>query len=96
MREPNEELPSPSLSVSTIANLVESFPEAIAVRVERLTAARQRLMDIDDAAEYLGMTAHALRHKAGVDVPCIRIDGRLRFDRQDLDMCIDRAKREGI
>jgi len=37
-----------------------------------------------------------LRHKAGVDVPCTRIDGKLRFDRRDLDRYIDRAPREGV
>jgi hypothetical protein len=37
------------------------------------------------------MTEDALRHKAGVDVPCVRIDGKLRFDRREVDRYIDRA-----
>lgn len=53
-------------------------------------------MDVEAAAKYLGMTTTALRHKAGVEVPWVRIDGRLRFDRRDLDRYIDRANREGI
>ncbi len=38
----------------------------------------------------------ALQHKAAVDMPCVRIDTKLRFDRRDIDRYIDRAKREGI
>lgn len=57
---------------------------------------QQRLMEVEDAAKYLGMTPHALRHKAGVDIPSVRIDGKLRFDRRELDLYIDRAPREGV
>jgi hypothetical protein len=42
------------------------------------------------------MTAHALRHKAGIEVPVVKIDNKLRFDRRDLDRYIDHAKREGV
>jgi hypothetical protein len=86
----------PERSTSAIENLMERIADAIAVRVERITGTRQRLMDVEDAAAYLGMTPHALRHKAGVDVPSIRLDGKLRFDKRDLDVCIDRAKRNGV
>lgn len=53
-------------------------------------------MDVKDAARYLGMTEDALRHKSGVDIPCVRMDGKLRFDRRDLDRVIDRAPRNGV
>lgn len=76
--------------------MIEAIADAVALRLERMAGMRQRLLDIHQAAEYLGMSEHALRHKAGVDVPCIRIDGKLRFDRRDLDRCIDRAPREGV
>lgn len=76
--------------------MIEAIAEAVAVRLERLAGMRQRLLDVHKAAEYLGMSEHALRHKAGVDIPCIRMDGKLRFDRRDLDRCIDRAPREGV
>lgn len=46
--------------------------------------------------QVLGHDYHALRHKAAVDIPCVRIDTKLRFDRRDLDRYIDRAKREGV
>jgi Helix-turn-helix domain len=76
--------------------LIEAIADAVARRLERMAGMRQRLMDLKDASAYLGMTEEALRHKAGVDVPCIRIDGRLRFDRRDLDRWIDRAPRQGV
>jgi hypothetical protein len=68
----------------------------VARKLERMAGMQQRLMDVKDAAKYLGMTEDALRHKAGVDIPCVRIDGRLRFDRRELDRWIDRAPREGV
>jgi hypothetical protein len=76
--------------------MIEAIAEAVALRLERMAGMRQRLLDIHQAAEYLGMSEHALRHKAGVDVPCTRIDGKLRFDRRDLDRYIDRAPRQGV
>ena len=65
--------------------MIEAIADAVALRLERMAVVRQRLLDIHQAAEYLGMSEHALRHKAGVDVPCTRIDGKLRFDHRDLD-----------
>ena len=70
--------------------------EAVARRIEQLLNNLPRLLDIEDAARYLGLTVHALRHKAGVEIPVVRIDSKLRFDRRDLDRYIDQAKREGI
>ena len=76
--------------------MIEAIAEAVASKLERMISASQRLMDLDEAARYLGMSPHALRHKAGTDIPCVRIDSKLRFDRRELDRCIDRAKREGV
>jgi hypothetical protein len=76
--------------------LIEAIANAVALKLERMAGMQQRLMDVKDAARYLGMTEDALRHKAGVDIPCVRIDGRLRFDRRELDRYIDRAPRQGI
>jgi hypothetical protein len=76
--------------------LIEAIADAVARKLERMAGMQQRLMDVKDAAKYLGMTEDALRHKAGVDIPCVRIDGRLRFDRRELDRWIDRAPREGV
>jgi hypothetical protein len=76
--------------------LIEGIAQAIAAKVERMAGMQQRLMDLEAAAKYLGMTTHALRHKAGREIPRVRTDGKLRFDRRDLDRYIDRANREGI
>ena len=72
--------------------MFEAIAEAVAIKLERLASASPRLLEIEEAAKYLGMTPHALRHKAGVEIPVVRIDNKLRFDRRDLDRYIDRAK----
>jgi hypothetical protein len=64
--------------------MIEAIAEAVAVKLERMMNASQRLMDVDEAARYLGLSAHALRHKASIEVPCVRIDAKLRFDRRIL------------
>lgn len=76
--------------------MIEAIADAVALKLQRMAGMSQRLMDIDEAAKYLGMTTHALRHKAAIDIPCVRIDSKLRFDRRDLDRYIDQAKREGV
>jgi len=77
-------------------SLIEAIANAVASRLQHWAGTTQRLLDIDQAAQYLGMTAAALRHKAGIDLPCVKIDAKLRFDRRDLDRFIDRARREGV
>jgi hypothetical protein len=74
----------------------EALADAIAVRLERMASCNQRLLEVEQAAEYMGMTPTALRHKAGVEVPVVKIDSKLRFDRRDLDRYIDQAPREGV
>ena len=76
--------------------LIASIAEAVAAKLELMAGSTQRLLDIDAAAMYLGMTTAALRHKAGIDIPVVKIDSKLRFDRRDLDRFIDRAPREGV
>jgi hypothetical protein len=76
--------------------MIEAIAEAVAQKLEWMARTSQRLMDVEEAAKYLGLTCHALRHKASVEIPCVRIDSKLRFDRRDLDRYIDCAKREGI
>jgi hypothetical protein len=75
--------------------LVEAIADAVFLRVEDLIHLPQRLYDLERAAEYMGMTPDSLSHKAGVEIPVVRLDRKLRFDRRDLDRFIDRAKREG-
>lgn len=105
MPECNEIAPMPGASRAFGASvaaasagdfLIEAIANAVALKLERMAGMHQRLMDVKDAARYLGMTEDALRHKSGVDIPCVRMDGKLRFDRRDLDRVIDRAPRNGV
>jgi hypothetical protein len=77
--------------------LIQAIADAVASRLQRWAGCTQRLLDIDQAAAYLGMTAVALRHKAACgEVVVVKIDAKLRFDRRDLDRFIDGARREGV
>ena len=94
MKPISEQPPAQELSAGDL--MIDAIATAVASKIERMAGMRQRLLDIHSAAEYLGMTEPALRQKAGVDIPCVRIDGKLRFDRRDLDRLIDRAPRQGV
>ncbi len=83
-------------SLPTLEELAQGVAEIIAIKVESIAGTKQRVMGIEDAATYLGMTPHSLRHKARVEIPCVDLDGRLRFDKRDLDMYIETAKRKGV
>jgi hypothetical protein len=76
--------------------MIEAIAQAVAQKLEQYAGMQQRLMEVEEAAKYLGMSPAALRHKAGVEIPCVRIDGKLRFDRRDLDRYIDKAPRQGV
>jgi hypothetical protein len=76
--------------------LIEAIANAVAQKLGRMTGAQQRLMALEEAAMYLGMSIHALRHKAGTEIPRVCTDSKLRFDRLDLDRYIDQAPREGV
>lgn len=71
--------------------LSDEFIEAVAARIEARPA--QRLLTVDDAAVYLGRTASAVREMLrSAKLPAVKIDGRVMFDRHDLDELIDRSK----
>jgi excisionase family DNA binding protein len=76
---------------------VEAFASVLVQRIQGFLLLDCRLLDADGAARYLGMTTSALRHKIerGL-IPTVRMDGKLRFDRLELDRWIDTAKREGV
>jgi len=53
-----------------------------------------RLLTLDQAATYLGLTKDALKAKVHLGrIPTVELDKKLRFDRQDLDELIERNKR---
>jgi excisionase family DNA binding protein len=55
---------------------------------------RPRLLNLDQAAVYLGMTTDAVKSKALMgQMPAVRVDKKWRFDRIDLDRWIEDHKR---
>jgi excisionase family DNA binding protein len=53
-----------------------------------------RLLTLDQAATYLGLTKDALKAKVHLGrVPTLDLDKKLRFGRQDLDRIIETSKR---
>lgn len=79
--------------------LIDAIAEATARRVlAELRAApaseRPRVLDTRSAAAYLGRTPQAVREMARTGkLVQVRIDGRVFFDREDLDRMIDASKR---
>jgi excisionase family DNA binding protein len=86
------------MMTTTGNNALDSLADAIAERVyQRLSAALERhkgrLLDVSTAAEYIGRSPSALRHLiAKGAIPCVRRDGRVQLDRQDLDNWLELGK----
>ena len=80
---------------------LDALADAIAERVfQRLAAAQEqrqsRLLAVPEAAAYIGRTPSALRHMIAKSIlPCVRRDGRVQLDRQDLDQWIEIGKSRG-
>ena len=77
---------------------ISAVADEVADRLESRLAEKQRVLDLEAAALYLGMSCEALKHRAGRDIPCLageRERRRLRFDRRDLDRWIAKQPREG-
>ena len=91
-----------SLLITSTGNQgLDALADAIAERVfQRLIAAQERnkgrLLDVRAAAEYIGRTPTALRHLiAKQAIPCVRRDGRVQLDHQDLDNWVELSKTGG-
>lgn len=77
---------------SPIDPLVEAIAQRVAEILRRdLGLDTKRLFSVQEAAEYLGRTPHALRHlKAKGELKVVqRGDPRAYFDRADLDRWIE-------
>lgn len=60
------------------------------------TTITPRLLGINDAATYFGVSRSKIRTMlAGGELPTVRIGGRVLVDRYDLDHIIDTAKAGG-
>ena len=91
-----------SLLITSTGNQgLDALADAIAERVFQLVTAAQernrgRLLDVRAAAEYIGRTPTALRHLiAKQAIPCVRRDGRVQLDHQDLDNWVELSKTGG-
>jgi helix-turn-helix protein len=87
----------PAGKISAGDSLVEAIGNAVASRIQNWAGCTQRLLDVGQAARYLGLSPAALRHKTACgEIVVVKIDSKLRYDRRDLDRLIDSARREGV
>lgn len=74
---------------------LDALAKAIAERLLGKTIIMPRLLDLEQAATYLGMTPDALKHKAlSGKIPAVKLDKKWRFDREDLDLLIVSHKQQ--
>ena len=72
----------------------DTIAEAVVLRLKDSTVLAPRLLTLNQAATYLGMTPDALKAKVHMGrIPTVDIDKKLRFDKLDLDRMIDRSKK---
>jgi len=80
--------------------LAEAIAEIVMTRIEsRLQRdnVQARLFTVQRAAEYMGRSAHSIRHLCNTGkLPVVRIDGRVFLDRQDLDRIIEESKQTAL
>jgi excisionase family DNA binding protein len=72
----------------------DTIADAVANRLRDAGIVAPRLLTLDQAATYLGLTKDALKAKVHLGrIPTVDLDKKLQFDRQDLDRIIDQNKR---
>ncbi len=72
----------------------DTIAEAVVARLTDCGVLIPRLLTLDQAATYLGLTKEALKAKVHMGkVPTVEIDKKLRFDRHNLDRIITDHKR---
>jgi Helix-turn-helix domain len=81
------------VSYSATDPLVRAIVEGVLAGMPEQGAVRARLLNVNDAARYLGRTGATLRQliRKG-KLPTVSLDGRVFLDIQDLDRAIDEAK----
>lgn len=74
----------------------DTIADAVALRLRDNGVLVPRLLALEQAATYLGLTKDALKAKVHMGrVPTVELDKKLRFDKQDLDRMIELSKRSG-
>jgi excisionase family DNA binding protein len=72
----------------------DSIADAVAIRLRDNGILVPRLLTVEQAATYLGMSKDALKAKVHIGrIPTVELDKKLRFDRLDLDRIIEQNKR---
>jgi excisionase family DNA binding protein len=72
----------------------DNIADAVAHRLRDNGVVTLRLLTLEQAATYLGLTKDALKAKVHMGrIPTVDLDKKLRFDRQDLDRIIEQNKR---
>jgi excisionase family DNA binding protein len=85
--------PSGNQSRQTVDLFLDAIADAIADRLDHRQGARRRLLDVEQTAEYLGMSESAVYNLVSDHkLRPVRFDRRIRFDVRDLDGLIDQAK----
>jgi excisionase family DNA binding protein len=74
---------------------INALADALSRRIlESGNIERPRLLNLDQAAVYLGMTTDAVKSKALMgQMPAVKVDKKWRLDRIDLDRWIEDHKR---
>ena len=72
---------------------VKAIAKAVVQEIAEVGVIVPRLMSLEQAATYLGMSKVALKFKAlDGQIPSVRADKKYRFDKQDLDAWIQSHK----
>jgi len=72
----------------------DTISEAVVSRLRDSAVLAPRLLTLNQAAVYLGLTPDALKAKVHMGrVPTVDIDKKLRFDKLDLDRIIEESKK---
>jgi excisionase family DNA binding protein len=80
-------------STETLELFLTAMADAIADKLEQRQGTRRRLLDVEQAAEYLSTSESGVYNLVADDkLKAVRIDRKLRFDVRDLDKFIDDAK----
>ena len=67
----------------------DTIADAVALRLRDTGILVPRLLTLDQAATYLGLTKDALKAKVHMGRITVDLDKKLRFDRHDLDRIIE-------
>jgi excisionase family DNA binding protein len=74
--------------------MIEAIAEAVALKLEHFQTTKRRLLTLEQAAEYLGMSDDTVERLVANKklIPVSGLDRRKRFDIRDLDKLIEHSK----